>query len=178
MDDTKCPICYEDICEDDNVLCMPICLHKIHTKCGLKAAQYDTRCPICRTKDPDITTRQDDDVVMYANLERLAREHDRCIRNYNQKRTRVIKKNSKLGRIRDKLKIERNNYLQKEKELEKHWTKIQKETWKTDPEISRLKKERLKCQRKSNLLCRRLEKEIEQEVGPKPDDIMFNMNIE
>jgi len=115
---------------------------------------------------------------MYANLERLAREHDRCIRNYNQKRTRVIKKNSKLGRIRDKLKIERNNYLQKEKELEKHWTKIQKETWKTDPEISRLKKERLKCQRKSNLLCRRLEKEIEQEVGPKPDDIMFNMNIE
>ena len=64
-------------------------------------------------------------------------------------------------------------YLLKEKELEKHWTKIQKDTWNKDPEILRLKKERMKYQRKTNLLCKKLEKELEEQVGPKPDDIMF-----
>ena len=44
-----------------------------------------------------------------------------------------------------------------------------------DPDIIRLKNERKKCQRKTSQLCKKLEKEIEEKVGPKPDDIIINL---
>tara|TARA_B110000008_G_C16933608_1_gene549711 strand:- start:846 stop:1439 length:594 start_codon:yes stop_codon:yes gene_type:complete len=178
-DDDTCPICLLPFGDNDNILSMPICGHKIHTKCELKAAQYDSRCPLCRTKDPEITSRQDDDVAMYTNLENLANEHAENLRKYQRKRSRILKKHSHLGKLRDKLKSERKAYDDKERELEKHWMNIQRITWNSDPNIVRLKDERKKLQRKSNQLYRKLEKELLDKCGPKPDTdgIIFNVTL-
>ena len=170
-----CPICLDEITEEDNFLCMPVCMHRIHTKCELKAAQYDSRCPVCRTKDPEITTRREDDVQMYTNLEALANQHNQYMRKDHRKRNRAINKDSALKRLKERLKRERKQYMSAEKRLEKHWIQLQKKSWNEDPEIVRLKNERKKCQRKTNKLCRQLEKEVEEKVGPKPDDIIINL---
>ena len=172
-----CPICLEKFESNDNILHMPVCKHRIHTCCELKAAQYDSRCPICRTKDPNLTTRQDDDIAMYTNLENLAEEHANKIRQYNRKRARVINKHSKLTRLKEQLKRERKNFEDKEKELEKLWMKIQRESWNNNPNILKLKYERRKYQRRTNMLCKRLEEQVEEKVGPKPDDFEFNIDF-
>lgn len=164
-----CPICLESILEHDNVLCMPVCMHKIHTSCELKAAQYDARCPVCRSKDPNLTSRQDDDAAMYSNLERLAHEHEQQVRRYNRKRSDMIKKHSKLKHIRDQLKTQKQSYISKEKELQKQWMKLQRECWNNDPEIAKLKEERKKYLRRTSFLCKKLEQEIEDKIGPRPD---------
>ena len=173
-----CPICLDEIHESDNFLCMPVCMHKIHTKCELKAAQYDARCPVCRTKDPEITSRREDDTAIYSSLERLATEHTQHVRNYNQRRSRAINKNSALKKLRERLKNERKQYMSAEKRLESAWLQHQKRVWNSDPDIVRLKNERKKCQRKTSLLCKKFEKELEEKVGPKPDDVIFNINLE
>jgi len=175
MEEELCPICLDPICTTDNVLYMPICAHKIHTKCELAAAQYDTRCPVCRTKDPDLTSKPEEEMQMFTNLEQLADEHDRFVRKYQRKRTRTINKHSKLGRIREKLKKERKAFNDVEKELEKKWVRLQKEMWNNNPDIKHLKNERKKYQRKTNCLCKKLESELEDKIGPKPDDITFHI---
>ena len=178
-----CPICLDKIEADDNVLCMPLCMHKIHTACELKAAQYDSRCPICRTKDPEITSRQDDDLAMYSNLENLANEHNRTVQTYNRKRARIIRKHSRLRGLRNALKKEKEFFNNTDKELEREWIKAQKEIWNNNTEITRLKKKRRQHQQKSNTLCKRLEKELEDKVGPRPEcsflqNIQFHIDVE
>lgn len=172
----SCPICLETFEECDNTLCMPVCNHRIHTRCELKAAQYDARCPICRTKDPELTTRQDDDMNIYTTLEQVANEHDIEIRRYNRKRSRTIAKSLQLKLIRDKLNTERKKFVSKEKQLEREWARIQKHQWNHNPEIMHMKNDRKKIQRRQNALCKRLEAELTAILGPKPDDIMFNLS--
>lgn len=171
-----CPICLECINEGDNVLEMPVCKHKIHTLCELKAAQYDSRCPVCRTKHPDITTRQEDDIEMYANIERIAADHERMIGRYNQRRYRAIQKNPRLKLVQCKLKEEKRNLKRKDDELSREWLRVQKDCWNNDPDISRLKDERRKQQRRTSRLCRELEHKLEEELGPRPHEQFFTIN--
>ena len=170
-----CPICLDFIHDDDNFLKMPQCFHKIHTLCALKAVKYDARCPICRTKDPELThsEAQEEHAQVYTHLERLAEEHDSMLKRYKRRRAREIKKNSRLTRLRDRLNEEKKCFVQKEKELEREWLLLQKNNWKHDKLINSLKNERKKHQRRTNSLCKRLENEIETILGPKPDDFLF-----
>lgn len=172
-----CPICLDIISDSDNFLLMPICNHKIHTLCELKAAQYDSRCPVCRTKDGSLTTRQEDDMQMYTNLERIAEEQDTEIRKYKRKRARVIRKHSRLTRLRDKLNEEKKTYNKTEKELERVWIQVQKDSWKNDEKLKKLKLERKKYQRRANSLCKKLESEVEDIVGPKPEDFILSVHL-
>ena len=173
-----CPICLEAISDTDNVLCMPICMHRVHTKCELKAAQYDSRCPICRTKDPELTTRQDDDVEIYTNLEQLVHEHERSMRQYNQKRCRVIRQNSKLYSLREQLKRERRLMVESDKRLDQTWLRIQRDIWKNNTDLVGLKKERRVHQNRANYLYKKLEAKLEETVGPRPGGMIFNVDIE
>ena len=172
-----CPICLDVIKDTDNFLLMPKCNHKIHTICELKAAQYDLRCPVCRTKDGALTTRQEDDLQMYSNLERIAEQQDTEMRKYKRKRNRVIRQHSRLTRLRDQLNEEKRGYFKKEKELERVWIQIQKDSWKNNSIIKRLKDERKKYQRRTNSLCKKLEDEVENIVGPKPDDFVLSVHL-
>lgn len=175
-----CPICLDDIKDTDNVLQMPGCLHKIHTTCGLNAVQYDVRCPICRTQDPALNNRQEEQerviggAEVYLNIEgfeALAREHVRQIRNYRQRRNRIINNNSKLKRLREALKREERSCIVADKEVEKEWLRIQRESWKTNPGLAAMKKERQKKVRRRSNLHRKLNKELESVLGTQPDDL-------
>lgn len=172
-----CPICLDEIKNTDNFLYMPKCNHKVHTTCELKAAQYDVRCPICRTKDERLTTRQEDDIQLYSNLERVANEREYELKKYKRKRARVIKKNSKLTKMKEKLNEEKKNFIATERRLEILWMKLQKDCWKNDKNIQKLKNERKKHQRKTNSLWKKLDDEVENIVGPKPDDIILDINF-
>lgn len=174
MNDT-CPVCLDPLNSNENLMCMPVCMHRVHTKCALKAAQYDIRCPICRTQDPEITSKQEEDAMVYTNLERLAHEYDRHIRTYNRRRARMIRKHSRLARLRDQVKHEKKMFEMKERELEREWFHVQRVSWKNHPEIVRLKNERRKMQRRTSALCKRLEGELEAEIGPRPDDLLFHI---
>ena len=61
MSSICCPVCLGEIGDvhDERVMRMPVCGHLIHTACALSAAQYDTRCPMCRSHDPSIVVRED-----------------------------------------------------------------------------------------------------------------------
>lgn len=159
---------------------MPVCMHKIHTKCELSAAQYDTRCPLCRTTDDDILLRPNaEDITheIYSNIEHLVTEHQEEVVRYKRKKNRVIKKNSRLSKLNENLKKERKSFVMKENELVTEWTNIQKEIWMKHPQILKLKLERKKIQRKSSALCNKLEKEVEEIIGPKPNEFTFNINV-
>ena len=177
---TSCPICLEPFSDSDNTLCMPVCMHKIHTKCELSAAQYDTRCPLCRTTDDDIISKPNNEEItneIYSNIEQIVNEHEEEVSRYKRKRNKAIKKNSKLSKMNERLKKEKKSFVIKEKELVTEWASIQKEIWMKHPQISRLKLERKKIQRKQSALCKKLEKEVEDMIGPKPSDFTLNINI-
>lgn len=173
----NCPICLDCVEADDKSLCMPVCMHRVHTVCALKAAQYDSRCPVCRTREPTLTSRQEDDLEMYANIERIANEQEIEVRRYQQRRARVIRKHSRLRHIRDRLNDEKKRYASKEKELERTWVQMQRECWKSNEAIQRLKQERRVHQRRTNSLCKKLDNEVETILGPKPEDIILSVNI-
>ena len=126
----SCPICLELIDENsDTFLKMPICKHRVHTHCALSAAQYDIRCPVCRAADPEIKIKEDSNIDVFQNLEQIANEHTRQMNNYKRKKRNIIKKDAKLLKIDEKIKIEKKLCIEKTKELDKKWTDCQKELW-------------------------------------------------
>ena len=60
---------------------MPVCKHLVHTTCALGAAQYDVRCPICRTQCPTIQTRVDDELQIFRHLEEIASRYNVVVQN-------------------------------------------------------------------------------------------------
>jgi len=172
MDDNVCPICLEIIQETDNILCMPVCGHKIHTLCELAAAQYDTRCPVCRTKDPELCTKIEEPTI-YDNIERLTRERQRIIMSYRRRRNRLIGKNTKLASLREREKQETQNLNMKNKELEQAWSSFQRKAWMENSDIGELKKERQRVLRRLSSISKALDNAVEGEIGPQPDDVIF-----
>jgi DNA repair exonuclease SbcCD ATPase subunit len=161
---------------NDEVLClrMPICGHKIHTKCALAGAQYDTRCPVCRTKHPDFQTEEEEESHI-PTIEDFTRQHQRIMRQYNRKRRRIINNSAKLTKFDIKLKLEQKNYNKNTQHLSQKWNEIQRYIWMSDPAISELKKERKYHQQKINYLSKRLEKSITDEIGSPPQNFLFQM---
>lgn len=170
-----CPICLEDMTEGNTVLCMPVCHHKIHTKCALANARYDVRCPICRVKHPEFVTKEDDNSTLFANIENVAREYDIMIRRYNQKRSRAFTRHPSLSHLRDKLKADRLTLKQKDKEITQEWMSFQKYHWNNDPHISQLKRERRNLMQKTNRCCQKLETQMEELVGPRPQQFYLTL---
>ena len=165
----KCPVCLECMDDASAVTLMPVCKHPVHTTCALGAAQYDVRCPICRTQCPTIQTRVDDDLQIFRHLEEIASQQDTVIRRYRNKRSRIIRRDSKLGRLRDRINVERRAFMGKERELMRVWSKLQRETWMKDEVLCAIRKERRVHQRRVNDMLRRLNASVHAEIGPPPD---------
>lgn len=177
MSSCACPICLEDmdIHNAATTVLMPVCQHRIHTVCALRAAQYDLKCPVCRTCDPSFNSnsasraaQNSQEVLMFQELEELNQQHSIMIRRYQQKRCRTIRKNKKLMKIRDRLKDERQYFDQTTRELEKLWLAAQKNLWKEDVHINDIKKKRRKLQQRTYALEKKLNQHIENEIGPSP----------
>lgn len=58
----ECPICYEYICNDNNVVKIN-CSHKFHASCLFKHLSVKNNCPCCRTK---LIERDEDSESLYS----------------------------------------------------------------------------------------------------------------
>ena len=168
-----CPVCLDDM--DTNTpttIAMPVCQHSIHTVCALRAAQYDLRCPVCRTSDPSfiadptVTTVRPPD--MFQQLDELNHQHTMMMRQYQRRRLRTIRRNQHLISIRNRLTAERQNFDQATRELERMWMIAQRQLWKEDPPINHIKRIRRRHQQRVSALTRSLNNHIERELGPSP----------
>ena len=52
-----CPVCLAPLAQDQTTAAMPSCGHRIHAACMITCAQYDVRCPVCRTVGTDVKVR-------------------------------------------------------------------------------------------------------------------------
>lgn len=173
-----CPICFEelDTTEDDvkNKTCnFPVCNHKIHVRCMLQAAQYDVRCPVCRTQDPNIILRRD---VEHSNtgLDQLEDmiQHQRVEeRRYKQKRAKLLREDKKFKQVNEQVKKEKKIFLELDRELERRWMSKQRKTWKTDSKINQLKEKRRKQQQKTARIIKKVDLFVEEQLGPRPSGL-------
>ena len=164
----SCPVCLDTLDRNDcDTMCMPVCRHRIHVTCGLAAAQYDIRCPVCRTQDPSIESRhaRDPDLVQ---LQEIARQEHIIARRYQQRRSYAIRKRTPLKKLRDRIKNEAKFLDEKEKQLERAWLQRQREAWMHDLEITKLKHERRKHQQHVSTLQRRLSLQLKTLIGDPP----------
>lgn len=182
IDEEMCPICLTGV-NNENYCILPVCSHKVHVKCMMEASQYDVRCPICRQTDPNIAVRNyenNEESEIMTRLHTVANEQHRIQRSYTGKRNRFIRKKPKLLKLRQEIKNNRKILKESELTLEKKWSEVQRNTWKSNQDIKMLHAERTKHLRKLNRLCKKFEDEIEAEVGPAPpipqisiDDLIF-----
>ena len=170
-----CPICLEDMENSASICAMPLCGHTIHVKCILSAAQYDVRCPVCRTLDPEIKVRNSYTDDISHQIELMATDHRRQVLSYNRKRHRVIKKCAKLVRLCQQLKVQQKVFNEKDKELDRAWNTFQRQAWCHNESIQVLKKERQKLLRRTSNLEKRLNARVIEQIGDPPEGLLFQI---
>ena len=168
MCDDVCPICLESLSVSENTLSMPVCGHTVHVSCALNAAQYDTRCPVCRAKDPSIVERSDDGAHIFVHFEELAARHNVSMRRYQRRRADVIRRHDSLKRMRDRLNAERRLFAEVEHQLERQWIALQRNVWQSDATIAEIRQRRKRMQRRVSDLNRRLNARLRSIIGDEP----------
>lgn len=166
-DDDVCPICLDPL-KDTDILNMPVCGHKVHVRCALESAQYDSRCPMCR--NDCITPRRDDFLHRFeADLQERLAVH----RTYRTRRARAIRRHQSLKKLRDRLKDANRAYARADRDLDREWSKVLRVLWQSDEVINTLKTERTRCQRRLGRYKLQLRRRLEPLIGDEPDVIMI-----
>ena len=167
--DPCCPICLEAMLPTDNTLCMPVCLHELHTRCGLNAARFDARCPVCRSVDPDNIEQNKDSV---SELVRLVDETERLDIQYARKRTNAFKQHSVLKDIREEMRKE----MHRAKEQRRTCAHIRKRLERNQELVSQTRILKT-CERRKRMLERRLEATMNTIIGARPEPIILNVDL-
>ena len=155
-----------------------MCGHKIHTICALSAAQYDVRCPVCRSQHPDCVSIRDRENNLLMQYQDLTDLQDVLQRRYRRRRNVAVRNSPKLQKIRDRVKEIKHTFAQSERDLDREWMRFQRNAWKNDPLIGKFREARRKQQRKLSVLNRTLEKRLEDRIGCPPVDFMSIFNID
>ena len=167
-----CPICLDELNLESEILRMPICGHKVHTVCALSAAQYDIRCPICRSQHPDCVSIRDRENNILTQYQGLTDLQDVIQRRYRRRRNLAVRNSPKLQKIRERIKRIKQEYIQTDHDLDREWMRFQKYAWKNDPMITECREARRKQQRRFSDLNRTLERKLEDRIGHPPVDFM------
>ena len=166
-----CPICLG--CMDDplTTLRMPVCGHLIHTSCALSAAQYDVRCPMCRTIDPEIDSRRDRESRIFSQIEEYATHQEELARNYKLRRAAVIRRHESLKKLRSRARQEKKAFSDVNLELDRTWMQLQRRGWNEDPSIQEIKRRRRRQQRRVSNVNRSLHNRLRHLIGTPPESI-------
>ena len=163
-----CPVCLEPLSTSQNdVMNLPNCGHAIHVTCALINVRYDSRCPVCRTFTIEQPPRPNEDA--YIRFENELNERLVAYRLYRSRRSRAIRRCKNLRDIQVRLKEAQRAYAMIDRQLDREWSKIVRELWKTDKHISALKKERQLCLRRRSRYERQLRERLEPLIGDEPD---------
>lgn len=168
----NCPICFEEMNDVTTYCKLPSCNHTIHIKCLIQASQYDIRCPVCRSSDPDVKSKRENELSTLDQLEEIIENHRTEERRYQRRRCNLLRNNERYRKINDKLKNEKKTFENIDKELDKRWLSKQKKTWKHDSKINKLKNERRRQQQKTKRIARTLERFCEEKLGPRPNSFI------
>jgi DNA repair exonuclease SbcCD ATPase subunit len=150
-------------------MCIPVCKHRLHVHCALRACQYDLRCPVCRTIDPSLQNKESDtEYDLLTQLQQIAEEQQHVVRQYRRRRSALIRKRESLRKMRDRQTQTTRSLVRKTTELEQEWLKRQKLLWMNDPCIQRIKQERRRCQRRARAAERKLNLRVHAVIGVPP----------
>lgn len=185
--DDICPICLGEMKESCNdSLLWPSCNHRVHTLCALNAAQYDVRCPMCRTLDDKIKVRDsveeggeedsDDSENFLETVERMIVEHERNMKNYKSKRYRLIRSDEKMRKLHAKVQESDRILKTYDRDLDREWNILQKSMWNTNKKICSLRNHRKGALRRSGYFNRRLDAEVEKRIGSPPEPPSINIS--
>lgn len=150
---------------------MPVCKHRVHVKCALSAAQYDLRCPVCRTRDPALESKQERETRIFSQLQEYAVQREATVQRYQRRRAAVVRTHDSLKKLRDRIKNETRQFMKIERELEKAWFKLQRHAWMHDSTIKDIKNQRRKQQRRVSALTRRMNARLVPYIGEMPETL-------
>lgn len=164
----ECAICLEPL-ETSNFCSLPGCNHSFHVSCILSNAQYDTKCPLCREKIPNIHEKEENSSdSVTASLESLYNDYQRNRRRYLAKKRKLLKDNQRISILETKVKESEKTLKGIEKSLDKMWNEKTKCLWLQDEDLTKLKKELTKTRQKYNRLNGLLNKRLKANLGAVP----------
>jgi DNA repair exonuclease SbcCD ATPase subunit len=164
-----CAICLEPL-SISNSCNLPGCNHSFHVSCILSNAQYDTKCPMCREKIPNIHEKKiENNTDQTESLETLYNEYQRKRRRYLTKRRKTIKENNKIKILDTKVKESNKTMKKLENELDKVWNEKTRVLWSEDNEITEIKKNLVNQRKKNNRLNNLLKEKLKDKIGPVPE---------
>jgi peptidoglycan hydrolase CwlO-like protein len=107
---------------------------------------------------------------MFTQFELELAQRETSIRRYQNRKSRLIRRQKSLQKLRNQLKQEQRSFVLSEKELERKWNVLQRQMWSTDAEIKQLKLRRRRHHRRVVDLTRRLRGRLDPIIGLPPDE--------
>ena len=152
----------------------------MHTLCMIDAAQFDTRCPICRFRPEGLRerARREEDSTNDEIVEQLRQLHDVYVREsraYARRKTRLFQRRPSLRELRDKLVLARRAQREFDQRLNSMWARVRNEAWATHSGLNDLKQQRRNALRRLRRAEDSLQSRLDQELGPHPSIVVHMM---
>lgn len=153
-----CAICLDEL-EEESVS-LPGCGHRFHTACILNCVRHDTRCPVCRAVPEGVfSATTSTDVRPTFDQIRLD------LRRFTERVRRARRRDPELNAMYNNLLTLRRDLCAKRTELQKEFDARCRSIWRTDPVITKLRKEAASIRRRELRVERTLSDGISQAVG-------------
>lgn len=178
-----CPVCLEPLPNDDEACSMPTCGHRLHVRCLISAARYDARCPLCRFQDPLVRKEEEREEERgeeedasspllseqwIDELEREAAAYRAERRRYMDRRRRMVRSDPRLIQLEEKISDLTKRTKETSSRLERRWSSIHREVWRTNPELQEMKRERRLLLQRLARAKKSLQEKLLLEVGEAP----------
>lgn len=161
QDEQLCAVCLMDV-RDGEICVLPGCRHVFHSGCVLNFVQYDSRCPVCRQQPEGVISRE---TVERSHQEEL-RHHLLDLRSrerrYEDRRRRFIRQRPKLHEANVNLREIRKKISEEVCTTRRTFDRKCREIWRTDEEISVLKKSLIRLRRHEKRLETVIDKALEE----------------
>ena len=165
-----CCVCMEALGTND-VAPMPGCAHRLHVACLINCAQYDARCPVCRTvgegvvpKAETTTTAVGTTYVLNLDLQEVQREW----RRYTDRRRRVLRQRPALGDKVRRLRELRTQVNRAYEATQRVHDRKCRQVWREDHEVRAARVEMERLRRRERRLEHIVDAELEELLGPEP----------
>jgi len=163
-----CCVCMDPLGDAQSVARMPGCTHRLHVTCLINCAQYDARCPVCRTVGegivPKPVTTPPASVTLVFDVDEMEREW----RRYTARRRRVLRQRPALGDKVRKLRGLRVDVTRAFAETQRVYDRKCRAAWRDDPEVRAARTHMDRLRRRERRLEHDVDAELEDVLGPEP----------
>jgi hypothetical protein len=150
---------------------MPGCAHRLHVTCLINCAQYDARCPVCRTVGEGVVRKPEEapaiagaTFVLNLDVDAMQREW----RRYTARRRRVLRQRPALHDKVQRLRDLRAEVTRAFAETQRVYDRKCREAWRDDPEVRAARAHMDRLRRRERRLEHAVDAELEALLGPEP----------